>query len=68
MQTYLFPNGNVATFDRNGAQIPELQGVYSLQLLEKIKQHADEYTVWNGFTGPIDKKYGISGSYKFYSK
>lgn len=38
---YLFPNGNIAAFDENGEQIPELQGPYSIEthyrlLLERL--------------------------------
>jgi len=46
---YLFPNGNVATFNHRGHQIAELQGVYSKELHDKIKMYADENTEWNGF-------------------
>ena len=49
MATYKFPNGMVATFGYDDQQIPELQGVYSTELYEKIKQHSDSRTSWNGF-------------------
>ena len=49
MATYKFPNGNVATFGYDDQQIPELQGVYNKELHEKIKQHSDNRTSWNGF-------------------
>ena len=49
MATYTFPNGMVVTFGYNDQQIPELQGVYTQELHDKIKQHSDERTSWNGF-------------------
>ena len=49
MATYRFPNGNVATFGHDDQQIPELQGVYSDELKNKIKQRSDSRTSWNGF-------------------
>lgn len=49
MAAYKFPNGNVASFGYDGKQIPELQGVYSKELHEKIKQRSDSNTQWNGF-------------------
>lgn len=49
MATYRFPNGNVATFGYDSQQIPELQGVYTTELHNKIKQHSDDKTSWNGF-------------------
>ena len=49
MATYRFPNGNVATFGYNGKQIPMLQGVYSKELEDKIRQHSDQRTRWEGF-------------------
>ena len=47
--TYKFPNGNVATFNFNNEQIPELQGVYTHELEEKIKKYSDARTEWHGF-------------------
>lgn len=47
--TYKFPNGMIITFGYNGKQIPELQGVYSKELHEKIRQSSDDKTSWNGF-------------------
>lgn len=49
MATYRFPNGNVATFGYNDQQVPMLQGVYSKELEEKIRQHSDERTRWGSF-------------------
>lgn len=49
MATYKFPNNNVATFGYDGKQIPELQGVYTPQLHDKIKQRSNDKTKWNGF-------------------
>jgi len=49
MATYRFPNGNVATFGYDDQQIPELQGVYSDELQNKINQRSDNRTSWNGF-------------------
>ena len=46
---YKFPNGEVAVFGCDGQQIPELQGTYSKELHEKIKQHSDDKTNWHGF-------------------
>jgi hypothetical protein len=47
--TFKFPNGNVATCDENGEQIPKLQGVYTQLLHAKISALSDENTQWNGF-------------------
>ncbi len=47
--TYLFPNGNVATFGWDDQQIVGLQGQYSFGLQQKIKLHSDHRTQWNGF-------------------
>lgn len=47
--TYRFPNGNIATFGYDEQQIPELQGVYSEELIDKIKLRSDNRTLWNGF-------------------
>jgi len=47
--TYLFPNGMVATFGYDDQQMPELQGQYTKELYEKIKQQSDEKTEWHGF-------------------
>jgi len=49
MSTYKFPNGMIITCDYDGEQIPELQGKYSKELVEKIKQRSDQRTIWNGF-------------------
>ena len=47
--TYKFSNGNVVTFGFDDEQISELQGMYSLELLNKIKNRSSENTIWNGF-------------------
>lgn len=52
--TYKLPNGVVATFDYNGNQIGELQGLYSVELESKIRQNSDDRTEWHGF-GKSDK-------------
>jgi hypothetical protein len=49
--TYLFPNGMVATFDKNGVQIPKLQGKYTKELHKKILDNSDMGCIWNGFSG-----------------
>lgn len=49
MATYKFPNGNVVTFGYNGQQVPMLQGIYSIELEEKIKQYSNNKTKWEGF-------------------
>lgn len=46
--TYRFPNDMIATVGYDDKQIPELQGVYTIELHEKIKQRSDERTAWNG--------------------
>jgi len=47
--TYLFPNGMIATFGYDDEQIPELQGRFSAELKAKIKERSDDRTKWNGF-------------------
>lgn len=47
--TYKFPNGMVATLGYNGGQIPELQGAYSKELENKIRERSDERTLWEGY-------------------
>lgn len=47
--TYAFPNGMVATFGYDDKQIPELQGVYTRDLHDKIKERSNEKTSWNGW-------------------
>lgn len=54
MATYSFPNGMIATFGHDGEQIPELQGRYSLELIDKIKVRSNKNTSFNGF-GYVDK-------------
>lgn len=49
MATFKFTTGIVATCGYDGEQIPELQGMYSKELHEKIKKRSDENTRWNGF-------------------
>jgi len=49
MATYRFPNGNVATFGYDDQQIVELQGRFTSELKEKIKERSDHRTQWNGF-------------------
>ena len=51
MAAYRFPNGNVATYDWNGRQIPELQGVYSEELCQKILARSDNRSRLEGITG-----------------
>ena len=43
---FVSANGMVAVFDRNGMQVPELQGVI-FEVMEKIGKHADEYTLFH---------------------
>jgi hypothetical protein len=49
MATYKFPNNHVITFGYDNNQIPELQGVYTPELYDKIKECSDDKTSWNGF-------------------
>lgn len=45
-----FPNGNVAVFDEEGEQVPELQGSYILKLISKaiaLGYEVDEHTQIN---------------------
>jgi len=49
MVTYRFPNGNIVTFGHDDQQISELQGVYSKELVDKIKARSDDRTEWKGF-------------------
>ena len=46
---YLFENGNLAVFDRNGEQICELQGLYSLDKHKRIMLEASDDCEFNGF-------------------
>lgn len=46
---YLFANGNVAVFDENGQQVPELQDQYSSRLHERILDRSDGNTALYGF-------------------
>ena len=46
---YRFANGMVATFDKKGEQIPELNGPHSSELVNQIKDRSDSETKWNGF-------------------
>lgn len=48
---YRFENDMVMAFDYFDEQIPDLQGQYSPELLDKIMQRADEETVLSGFAG-----------------
>lgn len=47
--TYLFPNGMVATFDRKGNPIAELQGPYSRELHIQILKASSVSTYFAGF-------------------
>lgn len=47
--SYKFPNGIVVTFDDDNSQIAELQGVYSPELHQLIKNHSDEKSQFFGF-------------------
>ncbi len=46
---YLFPNGNVASFNIAGEQVPELQGSYSIDLHKKIKLRSVDNCSFSGF-------------------
>jgi hypothetical protein len=46
---YLFPNGNLAVFDLAGQQIPELQGLYSIDKHKRILLEAHEICKYEGF-------------------
>lgn len=46
---YLFDNGNLAVFDENGEQMPELQGTYSIELHKRILLEADITCKFEGF-------------------
>lgn len=47
-EVFLFPNGMIATFDTDGKQIPELQGICTEDLTKKIYSQSDEDTIWTG--------------------
>jgi hypothetical protein len=47
--SFLFPNGMVATTDQNGEQIPELQGEYSIDLHLKIIKRSSKEAILHGF-------------------
>ena len=47
--TYKFPNGNVATCDQYGEQMPDYQGVYTIELHNKILRKADYRTEFKGY-------------------
>ncbi len=47
--TFKFPNGMVITCGYDDQQIPELQGVYTLELDKKIRAHSDSKTEFIGF-------------------
>lgn len=49
LATYKFSNGMVATVGYDDQQIPELQGKYTKELHEQIKDRSDHRTKWNGF-------------------
>lgn len=49
MVTYKFPFGMVSTFSYGEELIPELQGKYSEELHNKIKEHSCDDTQWNGY-------------------
>lgn len=44
---FIFPNGMIAVTNKNGEQIPELQGEKTAKLLEKIKKRSDKLTEWS---------------------
>lgn len=50
---YKFDNGMLMVFDEHGQQIPSLQGSYSEELMEKIKNNSDEGTEFSGFSEVI---------------
>ena len=58
---FLFPTGNLAVFDCTGAQIPELQGTYSIELHKRITLEATDMCEFHGFhmlpKGFIDTAY-----------
>ena len=47
--SYLFPNGNLGTFDFEGKQIPELQGTYSIETHKRILLEAMDTSNLYGF-------------------
>ncbi len=49
LHAYLFPNGNLATFDFGGSQIPELQGQYSIETHKRILLEARDDCEFKGF-------------------
>lgn len=46
---YRFPNGNVCVFNKEGNQVPDLQGKYNAELHKKIRYYSNEVTNWQGF-------------------
>jgi len=46
---FRFPNNMVAVTDRNGEQIPELQGPYTIELHRLIQARATPQCEWNGY-------------------
>ena len=46
---YLFDNNMVMTFGFDGQQIPDLQGPYTKELEEKIRENSGMMTEWFGF-------------------
>lgn len=46
---FLFPNGNLAVFDKNGNQIPELQTQYSIETHKRILLEAVDGCEFHGF-------------------
>ena len=46
---YLFDNKMIMTFGFDGQQIPDLQGPYTKELEEKIRENSGMMTEWFGF-------------------
>lgn len=42
----IFTNGMVASYDKEGNQIPDCQG-FILDIAEKLKTYCDENTIWH---------------------
>lgn len=48
-KVYLWANGMLMVFDKNGEQIPELQGRHTKKRVKQIESRSTEATIWHGF-------------------